>query len=68
MSGLCLCLLSSLPGQVFDLQAGGFGNLLYWLEIQDMALRQAGGPTGPAAEAAARELIRTLPHSAVLAR
>lgn len=33
-----------------------------------MALRQAGGQTGPAAEAAAQELIRTLPHSAVLAR
>jgi hypothetical protein len=56
------------PLQALDIQAGGFSTLWYWLEIQEMALRAAGGQPGPAAEAAALELIRALPHSVALTR
>jgi hypothetical protein len=42
--------------------------MLYWLEIQDMALQAAGGKPGPEAAAAAEKLIATLPHSDVLTR
>jgi hypothetical protein len=42
--------------------------MLYWLQIQDMALQAAGGKPGPEAAAAAQKLIATLPHSAVLTR
>lgn len=49
-------------------RAGGFNSMLYWLVIQDMALQAAGGKPGPEAEAAAKKLIATLPHSAVLTR
>jgi hypothetical protein len=56
------------PLQALDIQAGGFSTLLYWMEIQDMALRAAGGQPGPAAQAAAQQLIRALPHSVVLTR
>jgi hypothetical protein len=54
--------------QDFDSRAGGFSTMLYWLEVQEMALQAAGGKPGSAAEAAAKELIASLPHSAVLAR
>jgi hypothetical protein len=42
--------------------------MIYWLEIQQMALQLAGGKPGPAAKAAALELMEKLPHSAVIAR
>lgn len=54
--------------QEFDCSAGGFSSMLYWLEVQDMALQAAGGKPGPEAEAAAKQLIASLPHSVVLAR
>jgi hypothetical protein len=40
----------------------------YWLEVQQMALQLAGGKPGPAAKAAALQLLKTLPHSTVIAR
>lgn len=54
--------------QEFDGRAGGFTSMLYWLEVQDMALQAAGGKPGPEAEAAVKKLIASLPHSVVLAR
>jgi hypothetical protein len=42
--------------------------MLYYLDIQQLALQQAGGQTGPAARAAAVELMDKLPHSVVAAR
>lgn len=56
------------PPQVLNYSADGFSSMMYWLEIQDMALRLAGGTPGPEAEAAANWLIQRLPHTFVIAR
>lgn len=47
---------------------GCFPFMLYWLEIQQMALQLAGGKPGPEAKAAALQLLEKVPHSAVIAR
>jgi len=53
---------------VLDASRGGFPFMLYHLEIEQMALQKAGGQPGPAAKAAALELLDKLPHSVVLTR
>jgi hypothetical protein len=54
--------------QVFDYEHAGFAHLLYWVEIERMALQLAGGQVGEAAVSAARSIINSVPHSAILAR
>lgn len=54
--------------QVHDASLAGAAYMLYYLDIQQLALQQAGGQTGPAARAAAVELMSKLPHSVVAAR
>lgn len=69
--GLIVCVALTIPLnalQDIDRRAGGFSHMLYWLQIQEMALQAAGGKPGPEAEAAAKKLIASLPHSAVLTR
>jgi hypothetical protein len=52
----------------FDYQHGGFPHLLYWLEVESMALQLAGGKLGEAAVSAARTICESVPHSVILAR
>jgi len=51
-----------------DVTYGGAPFMLYYLELQQMALEAADGTTGPAARAAGEKLLETLPHNVVLAR
>jgi len=51
-----------------DVTCDGAPFMLYYLELQQMALEAAGGRAGPAASAAGEKLLETLPHSVVLAR
>jgi hypothetical protein len=53
--------------QQYDHEHGGFAHLLYWLEVESMAMQLAGGQVGEAAVSAARSIIDTVPPSAFLA-
>lgn len=61
-------LCASVVRQTLDIWQGCFPYMLYWLEVQQMALQLAGGKPGPAAEAAALQLMEKVPHSALITR
>jgi hypothetical protein len=54
--------------QLADASSMASLSMHYFLEVQQMALQQAGGKPGQEAKAAAVHLLQALPQSAILAR
>lgn len=58
----------TVTSQAFDYEHSGFAHLLYWVEVERMALQAVGGQVGNAAVAAACSILDSAPRSVVLAR